>query len=315
MSRAADYIALAKPRVTVMVLGTAGLGLYMAPASVSFPRAAGALCGTALIVAAANALNMYIERDIDGLAPRTKKRPLPAGRLSPKAALTFAIFLALLALPLLAVAANPLTALLGLIAFVIYLAAYTPMKQTSPGALVVGAIPGAMPPLMGWTAATGQLDLAGLTLFSILFLWQLPHFLAISLYRRSEYQRAGYRLTVIEHGTSTAKMQIVLYLLALCPVTLLLVPLGLGHALYLWTALLSGLLFLGIGVYGLRAAAGARWARALFSGSLVYLMVLSAALVADRALSPSLPVSPLYPLTVRPAQPEVPTSLGMQSRR
>ena len=315
MGQIADYIALAKPRVTIMVLGTAGLGLYMAPASLSPGRVAGSLIGTALIVAAANALNMYIERDIDGLAPRTKKRPLPAGRLSAQAALRFAVVLALLALPLLALCANPLTALLGLIAFVVYIAAYTPMKQTSPGALVVGAIPGAMPPLMGWTAATGQLDLAGLTLFSILFLWQLPHFLAISLYRRSEYQRAGYRLTVIEHGTSTAKMQIVLYLLALCPVTLLLVPLGLGHALYLWTALLSGLGFLGVGVYGLRAAAGARWARMLFSGSLVYLMVLSAALVADRALSPSSPWGPLSPRTIHPAMSDQPGPVELQSRR
>ncbi|MBL9009174.1 MAG: protoheme IX farnesyltransferase [Myxococcales bacterium] len=315
MGRWVDYIALAKPRVTVMVLGTAGLGLYMAPASLQPLRAVGALSGTALIVAAANALNMYIERDIDGLAPRTKKRPLPAGRLAPAAALRFAVILALLALPLLAWCANPLTALLGLIAFVVYIAAYTPMKQTSPGALVVGAIPGAMPPLMGWTAATGQLDLAGLTLFSILFLWQLPHFLAISLYRRSEYQRAGYRLTVIEHGISTAKMQIVLYLLALCPVTLLLVPLGIGRTIYLWTALLAGLGFLAGGVYGLRAAAGARWARALFSGSLVYLMVLSAALVADRALSPAPSVGLISPLTLFPAPAERPASLGMQSRR
>lgn len=315
MGRVSDYVELAKPRVTVMVLGTAGLGMYLAPTSLGGLRALCALSGTALIVAAANALNMYIERDIDALAQRTKKRPLPDGRLAPQAALRFALVLALMALPLLAVAANVLTAVLGLIAFLVYIAAYTPMKQTSPGALVVGAIPGAMPPLMGWTSATGQLDLTGLTLFSILFLWQLPHFLAISLYRQGEYQRAGYRLTVIEHGISTAKMQIVLYLLALCPVTLLLVPLGIGHAIYLWTALASGLLFLAMGVYGLRAAAGVRWARSLFSGSLLYLMVLSAALVADRALSPSPSLTPLSPLMVLPSTPDALPSLGMQSRR
>ncbi len=315
MGQLADYVALAKPRVTIMVLGTAGLGLYLAPVSLPPLSALGALTGTALIVGAANALNMYIERDIDGLAPRTKKRPLPDGRLSPRAALYFAALLTAVSLPLLAVCANLLTALLGLLAFVIYLAAYTPMKQTSPGALVVGAIPGAMPPLMGWTAATGQLDLGGLTLFAILFLWQLPHFLAISLYRRSEYQRAGYRLTVIEHGTSTAKMQIVLYLLALCPVTLLLVPLGLGHGLYLAIALFSGLLFLAIGVYGLRPAAGARWARALFSGSLLYLMVLAAALVVDHALSPFPLAAPLAPSPGQRSFAEPGAALGLQSQR
>jgi len=315
MSQLADYVALAKPRVTVMVLGTAGLGLYLAPNALAPLPALGALSGTALIVGAANALNMYIERDIDGLAPRTKKRPLPAGRLSPRSALYFALLLTALALPLLAVCANLLTAFLGFLAFAIYLAAYTPMKQTSPGALVVGAIPGAMPPLMGWTAATGQLDLGGITLFAILFLWQLPHFLAISLYRRSEYQRAGYRLTVIEHGTSTAKMQIVLYLLALCPVTLLMVPLGLGHALYLWIALLSGLVFLAIGVYGLRPAAGARWARALFSGSLLYLMVIAVALVVDHALAPFPFAAPLAPSTILRSQVEPAAALDLQSQR
>lgn len=281
----ADYIALAKPRVTLMVLGTAGLGLYIAPAGpLRTGQILGVLAGTMAIVAGANALNMYLERDIDGRAARTRRRPLPTGRIAPAAALVFGLLLGLLALPLLWLSANLLTAGLGLLALLIYVAVYTPLKQISPGALVIGSVPGAIPPLMGWTAATGQLDLGGLTLFAILFLWQLPHFLAISLYRLTEYRQAGYKVTATEHSIGTAKLQIVLYLLALCPVTLLLVPLGLGGRLYLWTAFVAGVLFIGQGLLGLRREAGARWARQLFSSSLLYLLTLAAALVVSKAV-------------------------------
>lgn len=281
-----EYVALAKPRITVMVLATSGLGLYLAPTpTLGFWRTLGVLVGTASIVAGANALNMYIERDIDGRAARTRRRPLPSGRLPPTAALVFGLLLTLLSLPLLYVSSNLLTAGLGLAASLLYVAVYTPMKQLSPGALVVGAVPGAMPPLMGWTAATGRVDLVGVTLFAILFMWQLPHFLAISLYRTTEYREAGYKVTVTEHGIDTAKLQIVLYLLALCPVTLILVPLGFGGPIYLWTALVAGLAFLGLGLSGLRRGAGARWARSLFVGSLFYMMTLAAALVVGQAVN------------------------------
>lgn len=293
----ADYGSLAKPRVTAMVVITAGLGLYLAPTTIGGLRASLAVLGIALLVAGANALNMYLERDIDGLAARTKERPLPAGRLHPRQALIFGGVLCGVSLPCLWVGGNALTGMLGILSLVLYVAAYTPLKQISPGALVVGAIPGAAPPLMGWTAATGQLDLGGLTLFAILFLWQLPHFLAISLYRRPEYERAGYRLTVSEHGVSTAKFQIVLYLLALWPVTLLLVPLGVGHTLYLVFAVPLGLLFFFVGLLGLRKGAGLRWARSLFSTSLVYLVVLMGALLLDHAITPAAPETALGHLT------------------
>lgn len=282
-----DYLALAKPRITLMVLGTAGLGLYLAPAapqSMGSGSVLGLLLGTVGIVAGANTLNMYLERDIDGRAARTRRRPLPAGRLAPAQALGFGLALALVSLPLLYLSANLLTAGLGALALLLYVAVYTPMKQISPGALVIGAVPGAIPPLMGWTAVTGRLDLGGLALFAILFLWQLPHFLAISLYRMTEYRQAGYKVTVNEHGMDTAKLQIVLYLFALCPVTLILVPLGLGGTVYLWTALVAGLLFIALGLLGLRRQAGSRWARSLFSGSLVYLLMLAAALVVGKAV-------------------------------
>ncbi len=287
MSKLSAYIALAKPRITVMVLGTTGMGLYVAPdanTGLSPWRTLGVLLGTVAIVAGANALNMYLERDIDGRAPRTRRRPLPAGKLAPMEALGFGLLLSLLAVPLLWLSANLLTCILGLIALFVYVAVYTPMKQMSPGALVVGAVPGAIPPLMGWTAVTGQLDLGGLTLFAILFLWQLPHFLAISLYRAAEYREAGYKVTATEHGIGTAKLQIVLYLLALGPVSLLPVPLGYGGSLYMCTALITGLAFLALGFAGLRRSAGVSWARSLFLGSLLYLLTLTMALVIGKAL-------------------------------
>ena len=284
MNAVRDFVALLKPRITVMVLLTAATGLYLAPVAVEPRRSLWLLIGTVLVVAGANALNMYLERDIDGRAHRTRNRPLPAGRLHPAVALWTGLVLAGGSLPLLAFGVNYLTGLLGLIALLLYVAVYTPMKQRSPGALVVGAVPGAMPPLMGWTAATGRLDLAGISLFAILFLWELPHFLAITLYRGNDYQTAGYKVTATEHGTLTAKVQIVLYLAALCPVTLVLVPLGVGGPLYLWTALAAGLGFFLVGLYGLRRAAGMRWARMLFSVSLLYLTVLMAALVIGQAV-------------------------------
>lgn len=284
MTRTRDLVALLKPRITVMVVLTAATGMYLAPGGLPLGRALLSLLGTVLLVGGANAMNMYLEREIDGRAARTANRPLPAGRLPPIVALLVGLGLGGLSLPLLFFAANPLTALLGLVAYVTYVALYTPLKQHSPGALVVGAVPGAMPPLMGWTAATGHLDPAGLVLFAIMFLWQLPHFLAISLYRGDDYEQAGYKVMSKEHGNGTAKMQIVMYLMALCPVTVVLVPLGVGGPLYLMIAILSGAMFLATGLLGLRRGAGRRWARTLFSVSLLYLTVLLGGLVLGQAV-------------------------------
>lgn len=284
MSQVRDLIALVKPRITLMVVATGSVGLYLAPQAPPPETKLGLLIGTTLLVGGANALNMYLERDIDGRAQRTKDRPLPAGRLAPGLALALSLSLGVLALLWLTLAVNFITAILGLIAYVAYTALYTPMKQLSAGALVVGAIPGAMPPLMGWTAATGQLDLAGLTLFSIMFLWQLPHFIAIAIFRNDDYQQAGFKTLVSELGTRTAKFQVILYLLLLCPVSLLLVPMGIGGRLYLWTALLAGLGFLLVGLQGLRASSGVRWARNLFKASLLYLMVVFGAMLAGHAM-------------------------------
>jgi len=274
-----DLVALAKPRITLLVITTTAGGLWLAPVRVDALTIALALLGTVLIVAGANALNMYIERDVDRRMTRTQDRPLPAGRLSPRAALWFGVALSVIAVPILAIGVNAVTALLAVLAHLSYVLAYTPLKQRSHWALLVGAVPGAMPPLLGWTASTGRIGAAGVVLFGILFLWQVPHFLAISIFRRDDYARAGLMVMPNTVGVRATKHSIVRYLLALVAVTLFLVPLGVEGRIYLWIASLLGAVFFGWGCYGLREASGTRWARSLFAVSIVYLVLLFGALV------------------------------------
>ena len=164
-----------------------------------------------------------------------------------------------------------------------YVLLYTPMKRQTATALLVGALPGAIPPLIGWTAATERLDLPGVLLFAVMFLWQVPHFLAITLFRKEEYARAGLVVQPNEPGGErSARMNIVRYTVALVGVSLLFVPIGAAHLLYLATALLAGAGFLAYGLFGLRGEAGPRWARNLFAYSLLYLPVVFGALMIDR---------------------------------
>jgi protoheme IX farnesyltransferase len=279
-----DFIALIKPRITLMVLTTTAGGLFLAPAHVDLRTLACTLIGMTLIVGGANALNMFIERDIDGHMNRTRSRPLPAGRLAPRSALIFGIVLSVLAVPVLAFGVNALTALLAVLSNVLYVLAYTPLKQRSHLALEVGAIPGAMPPLLGWTAATNRVDGAALVLFAILFFWQLPHFHAIALFRREEYARAGLQVLPNVRGDNATKHAIVRYLAVLLAVSLLLFPLGVAHRVYLFTALGLGALFFAWGCWGLRAASGPRWARSLFGISILYLVLLFTMLMIDPAI-------------------------------
>jgi heme o synthase len=275
----ADLIALAKPRITALVLITTAGGYWLAPVHRG-PLVAGlTLLGTVLIVAGANALNMYVERDIDARMERTKNRPLPAGRLPPRIALWFGVALSVSAVPILAIGVNPTTALLAVLANLSYVLAYTPLKQRSHWALLVGAVPGAMPPLLGWTAATGTIGAGGLVLFGILFLWQVPHFLAISIFRRDEYARAGLKVMPNTLGLRATKHSIARYLFALLAVSLLLVPLGVERPAYTALAAILGAVFLGWGCWGLRDDAGARWARSLFGVSILYLALLFCALM------------------------------------
>lgn len=279
--RARDFASLVKPNIVFLVLITTAGGLWLAPGALSLGRMAAALLGTVLIVAAASTLNCYLERDSDRHMSRTADRPLPAGRMNPKVALWFGLALAAVSVPLLSLLVNPVTGLLAALALVSYVWIYTPMKQLSPFALLVGSVPGAMPPLMGWTAVTGRVEWPGMVLFGILFLWQLPHFIAISIYREEEYARAGIETVVVKRGVGVAKWHAVLWTAALLPVSLLLVPMGVAGWIYMGLAGALGVGFLVWAVRGFRATDTARWARGFFLYSLAYLTLLFAALLVD----------------------------------
>jgi protoheme IX farnesyltransferase len=214
---------------------------------------------------------MYIERDTDALMRRTQSRPLPTGRLEPMTALVVGLVLSAVSVPLLTFAVSPMTGLLAVLALVSYVAIYTPMKRTSPTALLVGAVPGAIPPLMGWSAARGTIDGPGIVLFSIMFFWQVPHFLAIATFRKEDYAKAGMKVLPVVHGDRVTRHHVVRYTVALLLSSILLIPYGIAGRAYVITALVLGLAFFAVGAWGLRRSAGKVWARTLFITSLVYI--------------------------------------------
>jgi protoheme IX farnesyltransferase len=274
-----DLFALAKPRLSGMVVSTTAAGVWLAPQQPSAPRAAAVLLGTGMVVGAANILNNYLERDVDRLMRRTWGRPLPAGRVEPGTALALGIALPAFAIPMLAFAANPLTALLALVALVSYAFVYTPMKRWTTAALFVGAVPGAIPPLMGWTAATGSIDGRGLALFALLFVWQLPHFLAISVYLKEDYARGGLKVFALVHGERAAKISAVATSALLVPVGMLPAWLGMASWGYGAAAALLGGGLTAAAASGLRIPDGsARWARNFFLSTLLYLVLVFIAL-------------------------------------
>ena len=280
---ARDLLALAKPRLSGLVMITSAGGLALAPGSITLARALVTILGTAAVVGAANALNCFVERDIDARMRRTRDRPLPAGRLDPFVALALGIAIPAFALPVLALSANRITALLAFVALVLYVGVYTPMKQRSTAALLVGAVPGAIPPLLGWTAVTGRIDAGGLALFALLFAWQVPHFLAVSLYLKEDYARGGLRVFSIVHGERLTRIAIAASSLALLPVSLGPVLLGFAGPLYAGVAAASGAGLCTLAVSGL-GREGGRWARVFFFGTLVYLTLLFAALLVSARL-------------------------------
>lgn len=279
-----DLIELTKPRITTLnLIATAG-GFGLASAGASAGTFVATMLGTGLVVASANSLNCYLERDLDRQMGRTKNRPLPAGRLAPQVAVGFGLLLAALGVPLLTFAVNPLAGLLATVALVSYVLIYTPLKQKSAAALLVGAVPGAVPPLLGWAAATGKIELPGVALFALLFFWQVPHFLAITLYRLEDYARAGFRVLPVVRGEAATRRELVVYLVATVVTSLMLVPLAGAKGLYLVFALVLGLGVLAHGLQGLRRDAGPKWARAFFMTTNLYLTLLMGALMADRYL-------------------------------
>jgi protoheme IX farnesyltransferase len=277
-----DLVALTKPNITLMSVLVALGCLALAPGSLGFTRSCFVLLGVALSVMGAGALNMYLERDLDAKMTRTKDRPLPAGRVDPFWAALVGLVLGSVSIPVMFFAANgPLAAALTVFALISYVALYTPMKQKSPWALVVGEVPGAMPTLMGYVAVTGGFDVQALTLFAVLFFWQLPHFLAIGVYRDAEYARAGHKL--FNHGRSTdaAKTMIVGTAVPLVAAGIMLWPLGVGSVVYGALSVVLGLWFLALTVRGYSLENANRWARRVFLGTLVYQTVLFGGLALD----------------------------------
>ena len=275
-----DLLALAKPRLSVFVILTAVGGISFAPGSHPPLKSLIAILMTALIVGGANALNCFFERDKDGQMRRTMTRPFPSGRLPLGWPMVFWLVVVLISLPVLAWSANLLTAGLGLGALITYAFVYTPLKYKTPQALYIGAIPGAAPPLMGWTTVTNSIDLGGLALFAVLFFWQLPHFLAISLYLKEDYGRAGMKLYSIVYGERRTRIGIVVTSVLLIPATLSLVPLGLANMFYGACALVLGAAMVLYSLKGLRPGAGNKWARSMFLATLIYIPLLFGAMVA-----------------------------------
>jgi protoheme IX farnesyltransferase len=284
--RLADLWEMTKPGITLMVVLTAGLGFLLAEGrSFNFILLVHTLLGTGLVSAGASVLNQVLERDSDALMHRTATRPLPAGRMDPDAALFFGVVLAVLGLADLALGANLLTGLLGAVALAGYVFVYTPLKRVSSLATIIGAVPGAIPPMMGWAAVRNELDLAAWVLFGILFFWQLPHFLAIAWLCREDYARGGFpMLPVLDpDGTRTGR-QAILYGAALVPISLLPSLLGLMGTVYFVGALAFGLIYLGFS-FGFASVRSNPGARRLMLASLLYFPALLLIMLLDRVVS------------------------------
>ena len=280
---ASDLVALTKPRVVVMVLVTTLVGYYVGlPGSADYICMTHLLIGTLLAAAGTLALNQYRERDLDARMARTRTRPLPAGRLHALEALLFGVALTLLGTTYLAALVSPLVALITMATTALYLFAYTPLKPRTALCTLVGAVPGALPPVAGWAAARGDVTLGAWVLFGILFLWQLPHTLSLARLYREDYARAGVRvLPLMDPPGASTERQIVLTCLALVSVSLLPAVIGWTGPIYLLGALGLGLAFTGVGVE-YAVAPSTRTARKVLLGSLLYLPLLLGLLAFDR---------------------------------
>ena len=278
--RAADYLALTKPRLNFLVVATSAAGYYLGvQGSTDLLAMASAVAGTALVAGGAAVLNQVSERETDALMLRTRTRPLPDGRIAIAEARAFGMALSAAGVGLLALRANLLAAGLALATLVVYLAVYTPMKRRTPLSTLVGAVPGALPPLIGWTASRGTAAGGGLILFAIVFIWQIPHFMAIAWLYRGDYGRAGFpTLPVIDPGGRRAARHAVFFAGALLPVSLAAVV---GPVAFSVTLVLGlGLLSLAMRFSWLRNDAAAR---ELFFGSIVYLPILWVVLILDHS--------------------------------
>lgn len=274
-SRTQDWVRLTKPGIVVTNVMMAAVGLWLAPGLVTPETALGVLLGTGLLVAACGAFNQFLERETDALMPRTSTRPLPAGRCEPGEALAIGALGIASGICLLAVLTNLLTTLLGIAAVVIYVAFYTPMKRWTVWSIPVGAVAGALPPVMGWAAATGEVGAGALGLFAILFLWQIPHFLGIALFRVDHYESAGLKV-----GLGTVDTDVTIALVRAASIELVLV----GAAFVWWTEsslLFAAFVLVAVGAPALQSLLPVtrtsipQWGRRVFFASLVTLPVLT----------------------------------------
>lgn len=282
-SRLNDLLIFTKVRVNVLVVATTAGGFYLAsPSPLNWPLLLATVVGTALVAGGAAALNQISERDLDGLMNRTRNRPLPGGRMALGEAHVIAWACSIIGVVALALVANLLAAGIAAATLGIYAAVYTPMKRMTSFSTVVGAVPGALPPLIGWAAARGTLEAPAWALFLIIFLWQLPHFLAIAWLYRDDYARAALpMLPVVEPDGASTSRQSLLYAAALVPVSLLPSALGLAGLTYAIAAVVLGIAFAGMALR-FATARTQQNARRLFLTSLIYLPAIWIAMMVDR---------------------------------
>lgn len=282
-ARALDFVALGKPRLNFLVVVSALAGYVMGGSEgLGMLRLAGVLVGTGLVAGGASTFNQVYERDVDALMRRTRLRPLPDGRVQPSEAIAFAAAVSLTGLVILIATTNLLAAAVALATLLTYVVVYTPLKRRTSLATVIGAIPGALPPVIGWTAARGSLSREAWMLFGIVFLWQLPHFLSIAWMFRDDYARAGFpMLPVVEPDGRSTGRQAVLYGAALIPLSLAPTLMRLTGEVYFAGALILGLAFLALTIRFARSRS-VRDARSLFFSSIIYLPLIWILMIADR---------------------------------
>jgi len=279
-----DYLELSKARIVLMVLITTAAGYAVAAEAFDALVLLHTIIGTAFVAGGTNALNQYFERGLDKKMARTRLRPLPDGRMTERAALLFSVFISVFGTAYLAVLVNPLAAALALTTLITYLFVYTPLKMKTTWCTLIGAVPGAIPPMIGWTAARGTLEPGAWMLFGILALWQMPHFFAIGWIYREDYARAGFEMLSVKDGDGRATgRQAVLYALAIIPVSVLPFAGGMAGISYLVTALAGGLLFVAA-AFRFAQTRTSRDARRLFHLSNLYLVVVMASLVLSASL-------------------------------
>ena len=281
-SKVSAFIELTKPRITILILISTALGYYLAESEmINYLNFFYTILGTAILSGGAGTINHCIEKDLDMLMDRTKSRPIPAGLISIKTALSFGLAQSIIGFAILWVLVNQLTAILGLATIVLYLFVYTPLKKITWLNTTVGAIPGAMPALGGWAASANQLSPNAWILFAILFLWQHPHFYAIAIMCKDDYERAGFKmLPVIEKENHITNRQIIWHAFLLIPVSLYFVVTGALGIFYFWGALLLGIVYLASGIPLLKESS-IKNAKLLLRTSVVYLPLLLIIILID----------------------------------